>query len=267
MKIERQELREYLLGRLPDDSANELDARLFADDDLHSELLAEQDSLIEDFLGGRLKEEEESSFRTQIARSPSLKEKVDSFRVLLTALERQTARVSHTAPFRFSPFAILISPALAIMLCIAIYLYVREFRKSAGLNAQLQALSHTPQTVSESIGNAPVAVAFLSANVVRGTSARPEIGVSANDSLIELQLELREAPEGEDSWDAELLRGTNVIWKASQVPLRTVGREEFLPLFIESRSLQPGDYEIRYRPSSSTHEIFQIRAFRVAPQR
>jgi hypothetical protein len=161
----------------------------------------------------------------------------------------------------------LISPALAFALCIAIYLYVREFRKNAGINAQLQVLSQAPQPVSESHGNLPVAVAFLSANNVRGASSPPEISVSANDSLIELQLELREAPAGEDSWDAEVLRGTDVIWKASQVPLRTVGREKFLPLFIESRSLQAGEYEIRYRLSSSAPESFQVRAFRVARQR
>jgi hypothetical protein len=267
MKIERLELRKYLLGGLPEEPADELDARLFADDDLHRDLQDEQDSLIEDFLGGKLTEDENASFSAQIVRSPSLQEKVDSLRVLLAALEWQTPRVSHHAPSVFSRFAILISPALAIMLCIAIYLYVREFRKNAGLNAQLQALSRAPQLVSEYHRNLPVAVAFLSANTVRGASALPEINVSANDSLIELQLELHEVPAGDDSWDAELARGTNLIWKASQVPQRTVGREEFLPLFIESRNLQPGDYEIRYRLSSSAHEIFQVRSFRVARQR
>jgi len=256
-----------LLGGLSEQPADELDARLFAGEDLHRDLQDEQDLLIEDFLAGRLTEDENASFSAQIARSPLLQEKVGSFRILLAALERQTARVSRPVPSRFSRFAILISPALATMLCIAIFLYVREFRKSAGLNAQLQALSHAPQAVSESHGNLPVTVAFLSANNVRGASSPPEIGVSANDSLIELQLELREAPAGDASWDAEVLRGTDVIWKASQVPLRTVGREKFLSLFIESRSLQPGDYEIRYRLSSSAHEVFQVRAFRVARQR
>jgi anti-sigma factor RsiW len=267
MKIERSELREYLLGRLPEKKADELDTRLFADDTLHRDLQDEQDLLIEDFLGGRLTEDENTSLSAHIARSPSLQEKVASFRVLLAALERQTAPVSHSVPSRISRFAILISPALAIMLCVAIYLYVREFRQNASLHAQLQALSHAPQIVSESHGNLPVAVAFLSASTVRGPSAPPQIGVSANDSLIEFELELRAAPAGVDSWDAELWRGTDVIWKASQVPLRTVGHEEFLPLFIESRILQPGDYEIRYRPSSSPHEVFRGRAFRVARQR
>jgi hypothetical protein len=262
MTTERQELREYLLGQLPEDAANELDARLFSDDDLLGELQDEQDSLIEHYLRGRLTEKESAFFGAQIARSPSLQEKVDSLRVLLAVLEKQPARSTS----RLSRFAILLSPAFAIMLCIVAFLYVRESRRNSDLSSQLLALSPAPQPVVNSIGQSSIAVAFLSANVSRGPSIPPEISVPAAASLIELQVELHEPPPGESRWDAEVLRGNEVIWKSSHLPLRQVGQEAFLALFIDTGAIQAGSYVVRYSPSS-TPGIAQARSFRVTERR
>jgi hypothetical protein len=49
MTTERQELREYLLGQLRTDAADELDGRLFAQDDLVRDLQDEQDALMDPF--------------------------------------------------------------------------------------------------------------------------------------------------------------------------------------------------------------------------
>src|ERR1700679_4373851 len=88
-KTDRQQLRDYLLGRLPEDLAVQFDSRLFADDALRQELDEEQHSLIEDFIYERLTETEERTFQEQCPQSPLLREKVESLRVLLSALARQ----------------------------------------------------------------------------------------------------------------------------------------------------------------------------------
>jgi hypothetical protein len=262
MKNEPGDLRKYLLGALPEESASEMDERLFANDDLHHDLQREQDSLIEDFLGGRLSEQEEASFRAQCVLSPSLRERVNSLRVLLIALERQP---THTAS-RLSRLAILLSPALAIMLCIVAFLYARESRGNRDLSSQLLALSRAPQPVVSSIGQSSIAVAFLSANVSRGASSPTEISIPATASLIELQVELHEAPAGESRWDVEVLRGDEVIWKSSRLPLRRVGQEAYLALFIDAGGIQTGSYKVRYSPSSIPG-IAQVRSFRVTASR
>lgn len=266
MNIKREELRKYLLGELPEEPADELDARLFTDDDLHRDLQNEQDSLIEDFLGGRLSEGEQASFRAQIVRSPALQEKVASFRVFQAALERQAERFSHPVSSSFSRFAILISPALAMMLCIAVFLYVRESRKNANLNSQLLALSHAQQPIARSIGGNSVAVAFLSANVSRAPLAPPEIRIPPTASFIELQIELHQILPEEGTWDAEVLRGTEVIWKSSHIPLHRIGQEEFLALFIDAGDIPPGSYVVQYAPTSKP-EPSQTRPFRITEGR
>lgn len=262
MTIKREELRKYLLGELSEELADELDVRLFADDDLHRDLQDEQDSLIEDFAGGRLTGEEQASFRAQIARSPSLQEKVDSFRVLLAALERQTARISNPVPNRLFRLTILTSSALAILLCIAVFLYVREYRKNANLNSQLFSLSHTPQPIARSIAGNSVTVAFLSGNISRGPMASPEIRVPASASFLELQVEIHQRPPEEDTWDAEVLRGSEVIWKSSHIRLHRIGQEEFLALFIDAGDIPPDYYVVQYAPSSKSAPS-RTRPFRV----
>jgi len=72
----------------------------------------------------RLTEDENASFSAQIARSPLLQEKVGSFRILTRcARKADSTRLASGSHPAFSRFAILISPALATMLCIAIFLY------------------------------------------------------------------------------------------------------------------------------------------------
>lgn len=266
------ELRKYLIGDLPESSVDQIDARLFAEDELIRDLEFAQDSLIEDFLAGRLTTEEEAKFQIQIARSPLLQQKVEFMRVLFAALENGVTNLQQPSPSFRARLTMFLVPSLAALLCVISFLYLRESRKNAGLNPQLQARSYTPQTVSPRTvpsfrENPPGAVAFLSAGLMRGASGLPGINVSPNDALMELQVELRNPPAGESTWDAELLRGSNLIWRSSKISLRTAGHEKYLSLFIKSRVLQPGDYEIHYKPSSSAQNEFQVRAFRVSQRR
>jgi len=266
MTTDRQQLRDYLLGQLPEDTANELDARLFAEDDLLREFRYEQDALIEDFLSNRLIEKEAAFFREQIARSPSLQGKVASLRVLLLALDAQSTRVSHPDPSRYSQYLLVISPALAVMLCFVIFLYVHESHKNVGLNSQLLTGPHIHSPITHPIGGSSIAVAFLSANVSRGPSAPPEISVPATASVLELQVELHQEPHERDTWDAEVRRGSEIFWKASHIPVHRIGKEEFLPLFIDAVNLPPGAYVVRYAPTSA-HGASQSRPFLMIKRR
>jgi hypothetical protein len=266
MTTVRQETREYLLGHLPAHAADELDARLFAEDDLLSEVQSEEDALIEDFLRDKLTDEEATSFRAQIARSPALQEKVGALRILLGTLERWSTRISHPAPSRFPWILFWVSPALTIILCFVIVLYVKESRRNIKLNAQLVALSHPSQPISASIGANSVAVAFLSANVVRGRSALPEIATPATALVLELQIELTTTQKNEDTWNAEVRRDDEPIWKSSQMMVHRIGHETFLGLFMDARGVRPGTYEVRYAPSSDP-KAFQRRFFQVKDPR
>jgi hypothetical protein len=267
MQTDRLILRGYLLGSLPEDLATEVDARLFAEDELHRELQEEQDALIEDFVYGQLAPDVEAAFQSQCARSPLLQRKAESFRLFLSALERQTtpARLWKVPYFSLPRF---LAPALALMLCVASLLYLRELRRNTVLVSQLQASSRAPAPVTPSSGGKVVdVVAFLSANIPRGPATAPEITVPASATMLELQVELHPPASGNVDWDRvdwdmELLRGDEVVSKSAHVRLRRIGLQTFLPLIIDTGAIHAGSYIVRYWPHADPGAI-QIRQFYV----
>ena len=266
MNTERSELRAYLLGTLPGLAAEDLDARMFADNDLHRELENEQESLIEDLLQNRLSAEDEALFRAQCARSPELQRRVDSLRALLRTLHTQAAQNLLPVPSSRHRFFFFASPALAASLLVLGFLYFREVRENANLHSQLQVPAPPPKPIVEPAEEHPVFLAFLSADVPRGPSAVPEFPLPAAASLLELQVEVRNPPVVEGTWDVQVLRGGETAWKSSHVPLRRAGQKEYLALLIDREDLPPGSYQVRYSPSSDPGAS-QSKTFRIAQLR
>ncbi len=246
--VDRQQLRDYLLGRLPEDLAVEFDSRLFASDILRQELEGEQDSLIEDFVYERLTEEEERMFQEQCALSPLLREKVASLRVLLSALERQHDSVPTPFSLNLKQLFTLLSPALTLLLCFAAFLYVRERHRNLAVVSQVAAPSPPPKFSAPSSEERMPTVVFLSANVARSSSVMPEIKIPPAGTVVELQVEVRSASSAAGDWDVALLRGSKVIRSSSHAPLHRLGQETYLSLMIDAASIHPGSYSVRYSP-------------------
>ena len=261
MKTEPSDLRAYLLGTLPEKPAENLDARLFSDDDLHRALEEERESLIEDFLKSRLSPEDEARFRALCAHSPELNTQVNSLRTLLAALDGQALRNLSPAP-TYRRIFFFVSPALTALLLIFSFLYLREIRENSNLHSQLQTLAPSPKPNVSPIDEHPTFLAFLSADVPRGPSTLPTIDVPATGSLLELEVEVRNPPEGESHWNVDVLRGPAKVWKSANVPLRRAGRKAYLALVIDRDHLLPGSYQVRYsiawESSAPQSKSFQI---------
>lgn len=249
MKTEPSDLRAYLLGKLPEKPAEDLDARLFSDDDLHRAMEEEREALIEDFLQNKLSPDEDARFRAQCARSPELQGQVNSLRTLLVAVNMQALQNLSPAP-AYRRLFIFASPALAASLLIFGVLYLREMRENSNLHTQLQALPPSPRPNVSLIDEHPAFLAFLSADVPRGPSALPAIAVPATGSLLELEVEVRNPPDGGSTWGVDLMRGSATVWKSANVPLRRAGQKAYLALFIDKDDLLPGSYQVRYSISS-----------------
>jgi len=276
MKIDREQLREYLLGRMPEEQATVMDRQLFAEDSVHRALEEEQQSLVEDFVYGWLPAEDERAIQLRCRQSSSLQEKVAAFRIFLVALERQAGAAPVRRKLSLSRFFFLLSPALAAMLLITAFLVLQEHRKGAELSSQLQAVSQAPEPPPSAAPNpapspAPLAshasrataVAFLSANVPRDASALPAIDIPKSATLLELQVEVRSASANASAWNVEVLRGDEIVWKAAHLPLHRVGHEAYLSLLLDSASLPAGSYTVRYFSASDPGSIAS-RDFRVA---
>ena len=264
MKTEPSDLRAYLLGKLPDSAADDLDARLFSDDDLHRAIEEERESLMEDYLRGRLSSEDEARFRALCARSLELQAQVNSLRTFLAVLDKQASQNLFSAPTYRRVF-FFVSPALAALLLIVSFLYLREVRENSNLHTRFQTLAPLPRPNVSPIDDHPEFLAFLSADVPRGPSALPTIAIPATGSLLELEVEVRNPPEGESHWDVDLERGSATVWKSANVPLRRVGRKAYLALVIDREDLPPGSYQVRYSVSSEAGAP-QSKSFQIAQE-
>ena len=63
-KLDKQELRSYLLGTLPNPGQRELEERLFTDPDLYQELPIAEDELIDQYVAGELASLERQQFES-----------------------------------------------------------------------------------------------------------------------------------------------------------------------------------------------------------
>jgi hypothetical protein len=257
----RRQLRKYLLGKLPEDEATQLDTRLFADDTLREELEEEQESLVEDFVYGRLAADEHETFETQCAQAESLREKVGSLRALVAALDRSTVPSPAPIAWKFKRISSVLLPALALVLC-CVFLYVQERHKSATFVTPTTSTVATTHPAEPHPSNMSV-VAFLSANVVRGPASVPEIKLPQAGTVLELQVEVRTNPSAPSAWDIVLLRGGEMIQSSNNVPLHRLGRVSYLSLAVDVASLHAGSYSVRYspvtEPRATRERSFEIR--------
>ncbi len=72
----------YLLGRLPDAERDKFEDRYFSDDELHEQLQAIEEELIDAYVRGRLGREDTAAFESRFLLSPERRQKIEFARTL-----------------------------------------------------------------------------------------------------------------------------------------------------------------------------------------
>jgi len=248
---------------LAEPEAAALDEQLFRSDDVLSRLEDEQQMLIEDSARGLLSAEEEARFREQCARSPRLSRDAAEVKALLAGLGQRgpSARMARTTTL-WQRFFVILSPALAVALCVVAFLYVHERHVNGDLLARPDAPAEALAPVQPVAGGQPV-VAFLAANVVRGGASLPQVVVPSAAAAVELQVEVRGAGVGSGAWSVNLSNAGHPVWMSARVPLRQLGAETFLDLHLDADVLAPGAYELQLASQADPGSV-QTRQFIVA---
>ena len=263
MKIQPEELREYLLGGLAEDMAIALDERLFADEDVLRDLQNEQELLIHDFVDQNLQFADEARFRAQCVRSPALQAAVEEVWSLKAVLERERdAKIPRKVLAAHRPW-IFAFAAAAIALCVVSIYCLNLWRGRERADFQVAALSHQQphSSLSDKDGHS-FATVFLSANVLRGDASMPSVALPPGASLIELQVEVRAESADQGDRTVSISKGDEIVWRSLRVPLQRVGQEAFIAIVLDRGDLPPGFYEVQYaastNPSSVTKRPFHV---------
>jgi hypothetical protein len=267
MDEERGQFRAYLLGALPEAEAAEFDEQLFKRDDVLRRMEDEQQMLIDESAKGLLSGEEESRFRAQCSRSPQLQRNLLEVEALIATLQTRSARTRRqgTTGFWLRFFALL-SPALAVALCVTAFLYVQQRRMNE--TSRNRPDSGPMALAAPSVPLPPMAegkqfVAFLAANVVRGDTSMPRLVIPKAASAVELQVEVHGADVGDDVWHVNISEDGRPVWTSARVPMHRLGAETYLDLHLDTGVLTPGAYSMQLG-SSADLQSQQTRQFIVA---
>jgi len=140
-------VRAYLLGRITDETTlEEIEARLFDDEDFCAQMELAEDEIINDYVLGRLSAEDAASFESTLAYDPERRFKLELTKQLRNRARIQDAQLAqHPASFLNSVTQFLRQPAyagaFAVLLIAAVVLAVYLTRRTPPDNlAELRSL-------------------------------------------------------------------------------------------------------------------------------
>ncbi len=250
------EVRDYLLGKLPGEAADRFEERLFTSDELLRAAGEQQNELIDDYLSGNLNAQEDAVFRTQMERSTTLRNKVEVHHTLLHALERRTEGSNQT---RLVSRRGWIWFAVACLLLAVTGGVLRQRSKPTEVQVA-QVGTPSPPLQHTSPVTSPDAVFFLSGSVTRGLNALPLLKIPANAKLVELQVGLPISEEAVKQWKLVNLDGRSPAL-ATKYETRHAGAEVYVPVELPAHTLPDGDHTLRLQADAG--EALVLRQFRV----
>jgi hypothetical protein len=257
---QQEALRRYLLGELPPEEQYAFEQRLLTDEALFSDLLAEEDELIDDYVGGNLAGAQKEHFEAHFLTDPERRTRLSFARRLLAraaqgAEESGKARKATRRPALFGAFwpprpaaagAWLALALLAAVLTAGWY-GVRRWGRD-----DVAAPGRRPEVV------APIFAATLSPGLSRGGGETSRLSVPADATTVQLRLTLEGG--GYARYRASLRsEGAELLSDDALAP-ESAGGDSYVTLNLPAALMPPGDYQValagqgadgRYEPAGS----------------
>lgn len=248
--IEKQEMRSYLLGILPQDRQTDLEQRILSDGAVYEELLVAENDLIDQYVAGTLSGLEKHRFETHFLITPERQKKLrfgklfkrylSSHQVLVPPEELadlQTTPSNPTASRKRAQFSMAVfrrNPVLAfsmiVVTCLGLALLFWFLIKTSARN-----YAHRESTSTVVVTLAPGSM--RSEGAIRQVPA-PLKGV---DVTLELEVANAEFP----NYKAQLFREREHLQTREKLKTEQRGGHRVVPVTITGEILRPGDYQLK----------------------
>jgi hypothetical protein len=240
-----RQLRQYLLGMLPEEASLAMEERLFNDAELFEQVVASRKLLLQDYARKRLTSEESAQLEKQLALSPELA--AESFVVSkAVASDRRHAQW-------------WLAAAVAI-----VFFAVVAFAFLPGRRAGHLAMRSTVQSAPSVHTEAAITAFFLSAGVTRSQSGVQQIRLPDGVSTVALQAQVRS--DFKSKWNASLLSGRDCLLEQDGLTVTTNSFFSYVTVTIPSSHLYAGRFTLVLTPSDDPTSSRQI-TFEVSSQR
>ena len=270
--IDKQEMRNYLLGNLEVDRRAALEERILCDPGFYEELLVSEEELIDQYLGNNLSPSERQQFETHFLITAEREKNLQFSRLLRRYLDSQPAPVSpaetpvavrrHEIPApakNFLPFAagtvgrtaaVAVSAAVVVGVGIVLLLCWLSIR-----NAQ----QHVAQTETSRLVNVPLTPGTLRSEDV----ATHRVQVPPRGSRVRLEMQVSNS--NFHNYRSELLRENASLQTEDKLKSEKKDGQHIVPWTIPGEVLSPGDYQVRLKGvlDSGQDEFIDNYSFRV----
>ena len=267
MKLEttQEKIRDYLLGRMPEEELAALDELLVTDGQFYEELLIVEDELIDEYLSNELSPDERKSFETYFLLTPQRREQLhfaNTFHNYLISKESESESDHSAEEFQthsadvpkpppkkawYSSFLPIKNPALAYSFMAAMVLIV------VGLSWLALRNPATPEPGT-------VYIATLTPGSTRSLSASNKIIIPAGTGTLELRLEL--LSNNYASYSVELLgEDRSTVWRADKLQLRSESGTQFVVARVPARLFPAGDYQLKLRAVNSAGKLEDLPSY------
>lgn len=281
----------YILGRLTDEEASEIEARFFADDEFFEELLALEDAMMDAYSQGELPENEREDFKEYLISSPQRLRDLGFTRNLIhdTAKIRRDREASDkNLPNRelFLPpqpntrFASSWYPLAAVLLIggLSAYLWVSNsilHKRVQQLETDLIALETVKRRPGQIPGNkngsgspqSDIVASLLlsSANLSRDGGVLPSAELTQRVGELRIQIEVADDANLEGYFVTLATTQDDVVWKGIVFPEQVESGK--LNLFVPVEKLRNEVYTLKLEALTADNQLAYVAeyAFRVKP--
>ena len=245
--------RAYLLGLLASEEATRLEEGFFAEESVFEELVLAEDDLIDEYVDGRLADDERNVFEDRLRERPELRARVDARRPLCEALRRRRDGAVVTVEGRAARLGggrVFLGLAAAAA---AVFVMVRAAQERPGAapgRPATDARLETPRT------SAPPVVLVLGSGGVRDAGAVPTAKLSAQVPSLRLRLPTGRA--GALEIVSEDVDGAGV-WKGAG-RFTTADAGSYAEAEVPAAALPAGDYIARFSglPAGAEESFFRV---------
>lgn len=249
VSTDKEVLRSYLLGTLEAEPRAELEERILCDPAAYEELLLLEEELIDQYLAGRLSNEERQQFETNFLITDERQKKLRFGQLLKRYLTSQAVpfqQLNQTAPSRrrLAPLALVVAVAAVLGICLLCWWALRK-------PVEQQAVQQE---------SSPVVVSLLPASGLQGIT--PHNVVISQGSNVKLELAV--ANTSFKNYKSELFR-ENTPLQTDALIMETKGEQRIVPLTITGQTLSPGEYQLKLSgvSDSGQDEFIDHYSFRV----
>lgn len=270
--IDKQEMKDYLLGTLDTERRTALEEEILCDPAVYEELLAVEEELIDEYVGGGLSKAEERQFETHFLITAErqknlrfgrlLKRYMSSHPVLVPdpAMPVAVRQVEKTAPAKkFFPFTLASfgsGPAIAVSATIVACLGIASL-------GWLVARKSTESTAQHSASRLMVVTLVPGSMKSAGATQR----VTVPPRGVDLKLELELTNTSFHNYKSQLFRESEPL-QTNELKMEAKGDHNVVPLTITGEKLSPGEYQVKLCGvlDSGQKEFIDSYSFRVTTE-